>query len=321
MRDADRMSGLAGAFLIALLMVAGASAADGDHQLVAAARNQDQPTVRALLNRHADVNARAADGSTALLWAAHWNDLGTADLMIRAGADANAANDFRITPLSLACTNGSAPLVEVLLKRRLFAAAAPSTAQQMQTAPDSQATLINNLLPGVVNITVFRSNGAPTTAMNAAASVPSEPKEILGSGFVIAALYIARPYSVGRTHPQSSTKPQPSDKQKYKTDRQLYQRIARRNFDAAIVTAAAQPQPAQHRHVVIPANRMTTRRTVRAGPRQIFPARQPVHQHVQKTADDRAQHKEPDQQQPQRNIHSSNSVQRAAHGKQWIDSS
>ena len=60
-----------------------------------------------------------------------------------------------------------------------------STAQQMQTAPDSQATLINNLLPGVVNITVFRSNGAPTTAMNAAASVPSEPKEILGSGFVI----------------------------------------------------------------------------------------------------------------------------------------
>ena len=67
----------------------------------------------------------------------------------------------------------------------LFAAAAPSTAQQMQTAPDSQATLINNLLPGVVNITVFRNNGPPTSAMNAAASVPSEPKEILGSGFVI----------------------------------------------------------------------------------------------------------------------------------------
>ena len=67
----------------------------------------------------------------------------------------------------------------------LLAAAAPSTAQQMQITPDSQATLINNLLPGVVNITVFRSNGAPTSAMNAAASVPSEPKEILGSGFVI----------------------------------------------------------------------------------------------------------------------------------------
>ena len=50
----------------------------------------------------------------------------------------------------------------------LLAAAAPSTAQQTQIMPDSQATLINNLLPGVVNITVFRSNGAPTSAMNAA---------------------------------------------------------------------------------------------------------------------------------------------------------
>jgi serine protease Do len=67
----------------------------------------------------------------------------------------------------------------------LLAAAAPSTAQQTQIMPDSQATLINNLLPGVVNITVFRSDGAATSAMNAAASVPSEPKEILGSGFVI----------------------------------------------------------------------------------------------------------------------------------------
>ena len=76
-------------------------------------------------------------------------------------------------------------LSSVLAIGLLLAAAAPSTAQQMQTAPDSQATLINNLLPGVVNITVFRSNGAPTTAMNAAASVLSEPKEILGSGFVI----------------------------------------------------------------------------------------------------------------------------------------
>src|SRR6185503_14623836 len=63
-----------------------------------------------------DVNVRAEDGSTALLWAAHWNLLETADLLIRAGADANAANDFRMTPLSQACTNGSAAFVELLLK-------------------------------------------------------------------------------------------------------------------------------------------------------------------------------------------------------------
>ena len=64
--------------------------------------------VRTLLDQHADVNVRSEDGSTALLWAAHWNDLQTAELLVRAGADANAANDFRMTPLSQACTNGSA---------------------------------------------------------------------------------------------------------------------------------------------------------------------------------------------------------------------
>ena len=112
----DRQSGLAGAFLITLLMAARVVTASGDLRLVEAARNQDQPRVRALLNQHADVNGRSDDGSTALLWAAHWNEVATAGLLVRAGADANAANDFRMTPLSLACTNASASLVELLLK-------------------------------------------------------------------------------------------------------------------------------------------------------------------------------------------------------------
>ena len=116
MRDQYKKSGSPLALLITLLTVSGTAAADGDHRLVEAARNQDQQLVRTLLDQHADVNARSDDGSTALLWAAHWNDVATAELLIRAGADANAANDFRITPLSLACTNASAPLVELLLK-------------------------------------------------------------------------------------------------------------------------------------------------------------------------------------------------------------
>jgi hypothetical protein len=80
--------------------------------------------MRALLKERVDVNVRAHDGSTALLWAAHWNDLATADLLVRAGANVNAANDLRMTPLSLACTNASAPLVDLLLK----AGATPNTA-------------------------------------------------------------------------------------------------------------------------------------------------------------------------------------------------
>jgi len=114
----DRRTRLAvmSALSLALLMAAGTAAANDDLRLVDVVKNQDFPRVRALLDQHADVNARSEDGSTPLLWAAHWNDLQTADLLVRAGADANAANDFRMTPLSQACTNGSAAFVNLLLQ-------------------------------------------------------------------------------------------------------------------------------------------------------------------------------------------------------------
>ncbi len=121
MRHDHYRSGLGLAILVTLptlLTGAAASAATVDLRLVDAARSQDQPAVRRLLGQHVDVNARAHDGSTALLWAAHWNDVESAGLLIRGGADTNISNDFRITPLSLACTNGSARFVALLLDAR-----------------------------------------------------------------------------------------------------------------------------------------------------------------------------------------------------------
>ena len=106
------------AVTLTLLLASGLSHATepNDSRLVEAARNQDQKAVRALLIQKVDVNARSSDGSTALLWLAHWNDLDTANLLLAAGADANAVNDFRMTPLSEACTNGNSVLVRLLLK-------------------------------------------------------------------------------------------------------------------------------------------------------------------------------------------------------------
>jgi len=99
-----------------LLMVVGAAAADEDLRLVDAVKNRDLPQVLMLLRRHADVNRPAGDGSTALLWAAHWNDLRTGELLVRAGANPNTANDYRMTPLVQACTNGSSAFVDLILK-------------------------------------------------------------------------------------------------------------------------------------------------------------------------------------------------------------
>src|ERR1700722_15097750 len=106
------------ALALTLLVASGlARASDApDSRLVEAARNQDQKAVRVLMSQKVDINARSSDGSTALLWLAHWNDLETANLLLGAGGDANTANDFRMTPLSEACTNGNSVFVRSLLK-------------------------------------------------------------------------------------------------------------------------------------------------------------------------------------------------------------
>src|SRR2546428_1096980 len=169
MRDKGKQIVFVVAFSMASLMAAGGTAASGD--LVEAARNQDQEQVRALLNQHADVNARSGDGSTALLWAAHWNAIDIAGLLIRAGADANTSNDFRMTPLFEACTNGSAAFVDLLLK----AGANPNTPVAtgvppiMTCARSGSADAVRILIAGDANVNATEPAQNQTAMMWAAA--------------------------------------------------------------------------------------------------------------------------------------------------------
>ena len=88
----------------------------GDLRLVLAAQSQDAAAVAKLLAQHVDVDTAGPDGATAIAWVAHWDDSKSATLLIRAGANANIANDYGVTPLWLACDNGSAAMVEMLLE-------------------------------------------------------------------------------------------------------------------------------------------------------------------------------------------------------------
>jgi uncharacterized protein len=92
--------------------------------IVDAAKSGNRELVRALVQRHVDVNAAAPDGATALHWAVHRDDVETVDLLLRAGAKVGVANRYGVRPLSLAAENGNAPIIERLLK----AGADPNTA-------------------------------------------------------------------------------------------------------------------------------------------------------------------------------------------------
>jgi ankyrin repeat protein len=100
-----------------LLVVLSASAAHAATAEVAdAAMRGDRQAVRAALTRKADVNVAQVDGTTALHWAVERDDLETADLLIRAGARVDARTREGVVPLQLAAVNGSATMIDRLLK-------------------------------------------------------------------------------------------------------------------------------------------------------------------------------------------------------------
>ena len=92
--------------------LAGAAVAAERPTLADAAEQGNKALVRTLLDARVDVNAAQVDGMTALHWAVYHDDAETAGLLVRSGAKVNAVNRYGVPPLSLACTNGNAELVD-----------------------------------------------------------------------------------------------------------------------------------------------------------------------------------------------------------------
>ncbi len=126
---------------IVLLFSGLTSAAPADARLADAAMNGDRGTVQSLLKQKIDVNAPQGDGTTALHWAAFKDDLEIAQMLIQAGASVKAATrNGALTPLVMAARNGSAPMVDLLLK----AGADPNTTSANGTTVLMQAAVAGN---------------------------------------------------------------------------------------------------------------------------------------------------------------------------------
>ena len=142
-----------------------------DLRLIDAVKNQNLPTVKALLSAHADVNAAETDGFTALHWAVQSNNAPLVDQLIAAGANVNASSRYHVTPLYLACNNGSPAIVERLLK----AGADPNLASMegqtplMTAAAQGNAEVVRLLLKKSVNVNVAEPFRGQTALMWASA--------------------------------------------------------------------------------------------------------------------------------------------------------
>jgi ankyrin repeat protein len=157
------------AFLCLLCVLCGgafASAAASD--LADAVMNRDAGAVRALMQRRADVNAPQNDGTTALMWAARYDDLDAADLLIRGGARVSSANRDGATALQLAAINGSARMLEKLIKAGADPNAplsATGDTALMLSARTGKTAAMDVLLESGANVNATESWGGTTALM------------------------------------------------------------------------------------------------------------------------------------------------------------
>ncbi len=117
--------------MAALVVTAGAGAADQDPPLIEAVKRQDTGAVNRLLADGADPNVRQSDGATALHWAVHREDTEIVTSLIEAGADVDAVNRLGASALFLAAQGGNA----TMLRRLLESGADPNLALPLGETP------------------------------------------------------------------------------------------------------------------------------------------------------------------------------------------
>jgi uncharacterized protein len=148
-----------------------ASASAGTSALADAAMARDRDRIRGLLEQKADVNAPQADGATALHWAAHWGDVETAGWLLAAGANPALANRDGATPMFLACENGTAAMIELLLRAGVDANAPVllhGETPLMLAARSGNPDAVRVLLDHAANVNAMESLRGTTALMWAA---------------------------------------------------------------------------------------------------------------------------------------------------------
>ncbi len=143
-----------------------------DARLSEAAMNGDKAALKTLLQQHADIDGAQGDGTTALHWAAFNDDLDLAKTLVAAGANVRATTRLgAISPLFMACTNGNAAMIDVLVKAGadVNSAKANGTTALMLAASSGSVEAVETLIKSGAKVDAKESVHGQTALMFAAA--------------------------------------------------------------------------------------------------------------------------------------------------------
>ena len=136
-----------------------------------AAMNGDLEAVRSLLADDANVNAAQGDGMTALHWAAFGDDLDLARLLLDTKADVTVSTRVgALSPLSIAATNGSMPMISLLVEAGADANVASETGATplMAAATSGNVDAVQALLDAGAFVNARETANGQTALMFAA---------------------------------------------------------------------------------------------------------------------------------------------------------
>ncbi|MEO2236679.1 MAG: ankyrin repeat domain-containing protein, partial [Candidatus Poseidoniia archaeon] len=134
---------------------------------------------------------------TALHWAAHWDDLPTANALIAAGGAVGSANDYGVTPLFLAASNGSAAMLDVLLEAGANPNAAVSSGETALMAAVRSGSLasVNRLIARRADVNAKQTSKGQTALMWAATRLRTDIVQALLDGGADVAIRSASGFS------------------------------------------------------------------------------------------------------------------------------
>lgn len=163
-----------GIVLLVLLISNGAFSQDLNQNLIQAAKRGDTATVKSLLDKGADVNAKSnKSGATALIFAAELGHFKIAETLLARGADVNIKdNKFGGTALLVAAMYGHINIVEALLTKGadVNAKSNDGWTALMTAAQRGHSDIVEALLNKEADVNIHEKIGGHTLLMVATAA-------------------------------------------------------------------------------------------------------------------------------------------------------